>query len=387
MTNKEAIELTEKYLMETYRQQPVAFVSGDGARLTDADGKSYLDFVTGVATCSLGHCHPKLVEAVQKQAGTLIHVSNHFHIPIQAELARLLVENSFGDRVFFCNSGAEAVEAAIKLARTYFSGPDSPGPGSDGKRFKVVTTLMSFHGRTAAALAATGQDKIHAGFEPILPGFTYVAFGDAKAVKDAIDSETAAVMVEPIQGEGGVNMPPRGYLEELRRICDDAGILLIFDEVQTGVGRTGKLFAYEHSDVTPDVMTLAKGLGGGVPIGALVATEAAAAALTPGSHGSTFGGNPLACVAGKAVMEMMVDGGVVENCRIAGEHLFGKLGDLKGEFSFITDVRGEGLLLAVELDRPCADIVAKCRDRGLLINCTVENVLRFMPPLTVAFKI
>ena len=381
MTNEEIIELTDKYVAATYGRQQVAFVSGSGARLTDGDGKEYLDFVTGVAACSLGHKHPNLIAAIKEQSEKLVHVSNHFYIQPQGELAKLLVENSFGDRVFFCNSGAEAVEAALKLARKYFS--QSPDSNDGEKRYKVITTLMSFHGRTAAAMAATGQDKIHAGFEPILPGFNYVPFGDASAVREAIDDETAGVMVEPIQGEGGVIMPPKGYLEELRSICDEAGVLLILDEVQTGIGRTGKLFAYEHSGIKPDVMTLAKGLGGGVPIGAMVATEDVMAAFTPGSHGSTFGGNPLASAVAKAVVETILNEGVLENCKIAGEHLSGKLDDLKGKFSFIKEVRGRGLLLAMELDRPCAGIVAKCRDRGLLINCTVEKVLRFMPPLTV----
>ncbi|MEE9615177.1 MAG: aspartate aminotransferase family protein [Thermodesulfobacteriota bacterium] len=376
MTNKEIIELTARHVANTYRRFPVAFVKGEGTRLWDADGREYLDFVAGLAVCNLGHCHPRVVEAIREQAGKLIHVSNLFHIEPQSEFAKLLTENSFADRVFFCNSGAEANEAAIKLARKFFS---ARGEG----RFQIVSMEKSFHGRTMAAMAATGQKKIQEGFEPLLEKFIYVPFNDVEAVRRAVTETTAAVMVEPIQGEGGVNLPDKGYLKELKAFSREAGILLIFDEVQVGMGRTGTLFAYENYDVEPDVMTLAKGLAGGVAIGAMLATEEVAAAFGPGAHASTFGGNPLATAAGTAALRATLEDGVLENCTKVGSYLVGKLEGLKKDFSFIKEVRGKGLIVAMELDRPGAGIVTDCLEKSLLINCTAETVLRFLPPLTV----
>jgi predicted acetylornithine/succinylornithine family transaminase len=335
--------------------------------------------VGGVATNVLGHCHPKVVMALQKQAQRLIHVSNLYHTEPQVKLAKLLVENSFASKVFFCNSGAEANEAAIKLARKHAR----EHLGQD--RYEIIAALNSFHGRTLGSLAATGQVKFHKGFEPLAPGFRHVPYDDAEAVKRAITSKTCAVMLEPIQGESGVRVPSADYLKEVRRICDDKGVLLILDEVQTGMGRTGKLFAYEHSGITPDIMTLAKGLGGGVPMGALLATEKVSEAFKPGDHGTTFGGTPLVCSAALATIETILDGGfVLDQCQRMEKYLFRKLNALKDEFSsMIVEVRGMGLLVGMEITRDCGPAVKACMGRGLLINCTSGNVLRFMPPLIV----
>jgi len=376
MGNKETIEMTGKYVATTYTRYPVAFVKGAGARLTDADGKEYLDFVAGLAVCNLGHSYPSIVEAIKEQAGSLIHTSNLFHIGPQAELAKLLVENSFSDRVFFCNSGAEANEAAIKLVRKYFNDKGQ-------KRFQIISMERSFHGRTMAAMAATGQEKIRKGFEPLLEKFAYVPFGSVDAVRGAMGDTTAAVLIEPIQGEGGVNMPPIEYMKELRALCDEKGVLLILDEVQTGMGRTGKLFAYEHYGIEPDVMTLAKGLAGGVPIGAMLATEDVAAAFGPGAHASTFGGNFLSTAAGVAVVKTTLEDGVLDNCVKVGEYLVGKLNELKAEYDFITEVRGKGLIIGMAMTIKGADIVSECLTKGLIINCAGESVLRFLPPLII----
>ncbi len=376
MGNKETIEQTEKYVTKTYGRYPVAFVKGAGARLTDADGEEYLDFLAGIAVCNLGHSHPRIVEAIKQQADNLIHTSNLFHIGPQAELAELLVDNSFADRVFFCNSGAEANEAAIKLVRKFFSDKGQ-------ERFQIISMEQSFHGRTMAAMAATGQDKVHKGFKPLLEKFVYVPFGSVDAVREAIGETTAAVLIEPIQGEGGVNMPPVEYMMELRALCDEKGVLLIFDEVQTGAGRTGKLFAYEHYGIEPDVMTLAKGLAGGVPIGAMLATEEVAATFGPGSHGSTFGGNFLSSAAGVAAVRTILEDGVLENCVKVGEYLTGKLNELKADYDFITEVRGKGLIMGMAMTIKGADIVSECLEKGLIINCAAETVLRFLPPLII----
>lgn len=378
MSNKEIMALTSSHVMNTYGRFPVAIVSGAGRRVKDADGREYLDFTSGLAVCNLGHCHPDVVEAIRVQAGRLIHISNLYHIEPQARLAKLLTDNSFGDKVFFCNSGAEANEAAIKLVRKYFSIKGSP-------RFQIITMEKSFHGRTFGALAATGQKKFQEGFAPLLEKFTYVPFNDIKAVKAAINDSTAAVMVEPIQGEGGVNVPHGEYLKELRAVCFDAGILLVFDEVQSGVGRTGKLFAHEHWGTTPDIMTLAKGLANGVAIGAMIATDAVAKAFTPGTHASTFGGNPLATAAGLAALNVVINKGALENCVKSGEYLVDKLNALKKEYSFITEVRGKGLLIGVELvdGIKAGDIVKDCLTSGLLLNCVGDKVLRFIPAITV----
>jgi predicted acetylornithine/succinylornithine family transaminase len=306
---------------------------------------------------------------------TLTHISNLHHTIPQARLAELLCTNSFADKVFFCNSGAEANEAAIKLARKY------GGDKRDG-RYEIITTLGSFHGRTMAAISATGQEKVRQGFAPHLEGFRYAPFDDLAATEAAISERTIAIMVEPIQGEGGVNVPERGYLKGLRELCDRNGLLLILDEVQTGMGRTGKLFAYEHEGITPDIMTLAKALGGGIPVGAMLARGSVAESFNLGSHGSTFGGNAVACAAGIAVVNALLSG-VLENCRVMGEYFMNRLLALKEKFSFIQNVRGSGLIIGAELDRDGAAIVDACLKEGLLINCTVGKVLRFIPPLIV----
>jgi predicted acetylornithine/succinylornithine family transaminase len=376
LANSDIIGLTERHIQNTYARFPVAVVRGKGLRVWDADGRCYLDFTSGLAVCNLGHCHPDVVGAIKAQADKLIHISNLYHIEPQARLAELLAKNSFADRAFFCNSGAEANEAAIKLARRYFSLKGM-------ERFNVITMEKSFHGRTFGALAATGQKKFQAGFEPLLEKFTYVPFNDIGAVKRSIDGQTAAVMVEPVQGEGGVNVPSEGYLKDLKALCMDKGILLIFDEVQSGVGRCGALFAHELYGATPDIMTLAKGLAGGVAIGAMLATEEAASAFTPGAHASTFGGNPLATAAAIASLKAIIDGGVLQNCREVGQHLVNGLNSLKGRYGFIKEVRGKGLLIGMELKEgvKAAKVVMQCLDKGLLINSVGEGVLRFMPAL------
>jgi len=376
MTNQDIIDLNAQYLCTTYARFPVAFVRGQGCRLWDAEGKAYLDFFASLAVMNLGQCHPAVVKAVYEQVSTLTHISNLHHTVPQARLAELLCNHSFADKVFFCNSGAEANEAAIKLARKF--GTDK----RDG-RYEIITTLGSFHGRTMAAISATGQEKVRQGFAPLLEGFRYVPFDDLDATEAAISERTVAILVEPIQGEGGVNIPKPGYLKGLRELCDHHGLLLILDEVQTGMGRTGKLFAYQHEEVTPDIITLAKALGGGIPIGAMLARGQVAESFNLGSHGSTFGGNAVACAAGIAVVNTLMNDGVLENSRAMGEYFLSKLNGLKAKFSFIKEVRGRGLILGAELDREGAAITDACLREGLLINCTVGKVLRFIPPLIV----
>jgi acetylornithine/N-succinyldiaminopimelate aminotransferase len=378
MITNELIKESQQFLMNTYSRQPLVLVKGRGTRVFDSDGKEYIDFVSGVAVDNLGHCNPRVVVALQKQAQRLMHVSNHYHIEPQIKLAKELVKRSFADKVFFCNSGTEAIEAAIKLVRRY----SREVLGKD--RFEVITMRGSFHGRTYGAVSATAQEKFHQGFEPMVPGFRYVPFDDIRVVEAAVNEQTCAVLVEPLQGEGGVHVPTRGYLAALRELCDTHGLLLIFDEIQTGMGRTGRLFAYEHEDVRPDVMTLAKGLGAGMPIGALLATEQASRGFGPGSHGSTFGGNPLACAAGLAALETLLeDDIIIQNVGALGGHFLEGLNGLKAKYPFIKAVRGRGLLIGMELDFEGKDIVAACMKEGFLINCTVNTVLRFMPPLIV----
>lgn len=377
MTNKEIIALNERYLFPLYPRAPIALVRGQGCRVWDADGKEYLDFFASTVVASLGHTHPAVTRAIVEQASKILHVSNLHHSEPQAVLAELLCTHSFADRVFFCNSGAEANEAAIKLARKY--GADH----GDG-RFEIVTALGSFHGRTIATITATGQEKVRRGFQPLPEGFRYCAYNDADALEAALSPRTIAVMLEPLQGEGGIVTAQPEYLRRVRELCDHHGLLLIFDEVQTGMGRTGPLFAYEHSGVTPDIMTLAKGLGTGVPIGAMLATERVAASFTVGAHASTFGGNALTCAAAVAVMRTMLEEGVLANCRAEGEHLRARLRALGQKCPRIKDVRGGGLLVGVEIDGPGAAVVDACRAAGLLINCTVEKVLRLSPPLIVS---
>ncbi len=370
---------SQKFTMNTYSRQPLVLIKGRGTKVYDSDGREYLDFVSGVAVNNLGHCHPRVVVALQKQAQRLMHVSNHFHNEPQVNLAKLLVKNSFADKAFFCNSGTEAIEAAIKLARRYSR------EVLKQDRFEIITMHGSFHGRTLGALAATAQEKIHKGFEPLVPGFKYVPFNDVKAVERSINEHTCAVLVEPVQGEGGVIVPSAGYLKALRDLCDQHNILLMLDEIQTGMGRTGKFFGYEHEGIVPDAAAIAKGLGGGMPIGALLATDKAAQAFTPGSHGSTFGGNPLACAAAIASIETLLeDNIIIQSVEQLGRHFLQRLGDLKAKYSFVRDVRGKGLLVGMELDIDGKEIVTACLRDGFLINCTMNTVLRFMPPLIIS---
>jgi predicted acetylornithine/succinylornithine family transaminase len=380
---KKVIEESDRYLMHTYSRFPVVLRKGRGIKVWSTTGKEYLDFLGGIAVNVLGHCHPKVVVAIQKQAQRLLHVSNFYHIEPQIKLARLLVINSFADKVFFCNSGAEANEAAIKLARKYAK------EHYDQNRFEIITALNSFHGRTLAALTATGQEKFQKGFEPLVAGFRYVPFNDIDALQAAINQNTCAVMLEPIQGEGGINIPSDDYLRNVRELCDRHGLLLILDEVQTGMGRTGKLFAYEHYGITPDIMTLAKGLGGGVPIGAMLATELVSSAFQPKTHASTFGGNPLVCAAAIATIETILeDGFILDQCNRMAKYFMEKLNQLKEDFSEqIMEIRGKGLLIAMELPRDGLPIVNACLERGILIGSAGGgNVLRFTPPLTVERK-
>ena len=382
MDIKRLLEDSSKYLMNTYNRYPLILRKGRGTKVYSIDGKEYLDFAGGIAVNILGHCHPRVVVAIQKQAQRLLHVSNLYHIEPQIKLARLLVENSFADKVFFCNSGAEANEGAIKLARKYAKERYSE------ERFEIITALNSFHGRTLATLTATGQEKFHKGFEPLVPGFKHVPFNDLEALTETINDNTCAIMLEPIQGEGGVVVPSPYYLKEIRRICDAKGILLILDEVQTGMGRTGKLFAYEHFGMKPDIMSIAKGLGGGVPIGALLAREEVAEAFVPGSHASTFGGNPLTTQAAIATIETILEDGILlEECQRLGKYFIRRLTTLKDTFSsIIVEIRGLGLMIGMQLTRDCVPIVKACMEKGVLVNCTANNTLRFTPPLIVTEK-
>jgi acetylornithine/N-succinyldiaminopimelate aminotransferase len=380
MKNRDVAKITDKYVAQTYARYPIALVRGKGARVWDADGKEYLDFLAGIAVNNLGHCHPAVVRAIREQSRKLLHVSNLYHIVPQSELARELCRHSFADRVFFCNSGAEANEAAIKLARRF-------GGEHLGGKYEILSAHNSFHGRTLATLTATGQEKVRAGYDPLPAGFRQIPFNDLQAAEAAIDEQkTVGILVEPIQAEGGVNMPDEGYLRGLREICDRRGILLIFDEVQTGMGRTGKLFGYEHSGVTPDIMTLAKALGGGLPLGAMLAREDVAKSFAPGSHASTFGGNPMACNVGLAVMKTLLQGGVLKNCAKMSKIFIKGLEKLRQRFAFVRGIRGQGLILGLELDIEGAKIVDACMQEGLLINCTAYKVLRFVPPLTITPK-
>jgi predicted acetylornithine/succinylornithine family transaminase len=382
METKKLIDESSLYIMNTYNRFPIVLRKGRGMKVWSTDGKEYLDFVGGVAVNVLGHCHPRVVVALQKQAQRLLHVSNYYHIRPQIRLAKLLVQHTFADKVFFCNSGAEANEAAIKLARKYAKENVNPD------RFEIITAENSFHGRTLAALTATGQEKFQKDFEPLVPGFKHVPFNDINAIKKAITKNTCAIMLEPIQGEGGVLVPTPDYLKKVRTLCDEKNLLLILDEVQTGMGRTGKFFAHEHFGITPDIMTIAKGLGGGVPIGAMLATEKVASAFQPGTHASTFGGNPLVCAAAVATIETLLeDGFILDQCNRMSEYLKERLENLRGKFpTLITDLRGLGLLLGMELTRDCGPIVKTCLEMGVLINCTAEKVLRFIPPLIVQKK-
>jgi acetylornithine aminotransferase/acetylornithine/N-succinyldiaminopimelate aminotransferase len=366
-----------RYLANTYARFPVALVRGSGVRVSDAEGRTYLDFAGGIAVDVLGHCHPKVVEAIRAQAETLLHVSNLYHIEPQIRLARALCEHSFGGKVFFCNSGAEANEAAIKLARHYAKARWS----SD--RYEIVCMRDSFHGRTMATVTATGQPKYSQGFEPLVPGFKHIPFNDLPAAERAIDSRTCAMLVEPIQGEGGVKVPDDDYLPGLRQLCSKRDVLLMLDEVQTGMGRTGRLFAYEHSRIEPDIMTLAKGLGGGLPIGAMLAKEAVAETFAPGSHASTFGGNPFVTTVAMAVLTEILDARLPERAAKIGAYFREHLQQLATRYPCVKEARGKGLMLALELTVPAKPIAERCLQNGLLILTAGDQVLRFVPPLII----
>jgi len=369
-------ELEKQYFMHTFARVPVTLVKGQGARVWDDEGREYLDFVAGWAVNSLGHCHPAVAEALTEQAHTLIQTSNQFYTVPQLSLAELLVQNSCLDKVFFCNSGAEANEGAVKLARRY-------GKLKLNGAYEVITAMNSFHGRTLAMTAATGQPKFQEPYLPLAVGFKNVEYNNIEAIKEATTDQTCAVMLEPIEAEGGVNIPGDKYLTEVRAWCDQKGILLILDEIQTGIGRTGALFAYEQSGIEPDIMTLAKGLGSGVPIGAFMAKDKASV-FVPGEHGSTFGGNVLTCAASYAAVKYIVENDIVGNVKRVSNYLLSGLEDLKKKFNFITDVRGCGLLIAVEFSSDIAQsVLTACLDGGLLVNRLKPNTLRFMPPLII----
>ena len=377
MKEKEIMALADENIMNTYKRFPIVLVKGSGIKLCDVNGKEYLDFVAGIAVCNLGHSHPQVIATVKEQLENLTHVSNLYYTEPQAQLAKLLVYNSFADKVFFCNSGAEANEAAIKLARKYAH--ENMGPD----KFELITMKDSFHGRTMATITATGQEKFQFGFTPLLEGFTYVPFNDLQALEARISNKTCGIMVEPIQGEGGVNIPDTQYLARMREICDRHGILLIVDEVQTGMGRTGELFAYEHSGIKPDIMTLAKALGNGFPIGAMLATNKIAKAFIPGNHASTFGGSPLAMAAANATVKTMLQEGILEHCRKMGDYFLLQLKKLQQKNKIIKEVRGKGLMLAAQLNIESGDIVNECLQKGLLINSAGSKTLRFVPPLII----
>jgi len=372
MTTDETMALFEKHVAANYTRYPIVFVRGEGSEIWDADGKRYIDLFPGWAVDGLGHCPPRVVEAIREQAGRLIHVANNFYTEPQGLLAREIAEASFGGKSFFCNSGAEAVESAIKCARLR-------GSGLEPARHKIVTMLDSFHGRTYGAISATGQEKYHKGLGPLLPGFVHVPFNDLAAVEEAAGDDAAAVIVEPVQGEGGINVATQEFMKGLRRLCDERGMLLVVDEVQTGMARTGEWFAYQHYGITPDLMTLAKSLGGGVAIGALVGRSDVIAHLKPGTHASTFGGNPLAATAALATFRTIREEALVERARSLGERLGSRLEGMKARFPFAKEVRRFGLMSALELDRPGAGIVKACLDKGLHVNCTHETVLRIIP--------
>jgi len=374
MNTQETIALFEKYVIANYSRLPIAIVRGQGSHVWDAEGRRYLDLFPGWGVDGLGHCHPRVVRAVREQVERLFHVANNFYIPPQGLLARHIAEKGFGGKSFFCNSGAEAVEGAIKLARLHFK----------GERDAVITMENSFHGRTFAALTATGQEKYHRGVGRLLPGFKYCPFNDLAAVEAAADESVCAVMLEPVQGEGGIHIATPEFIQGLRRLCDAHGILLIFDEVQCAPGRTGRWFAHQHYGVAPDIMTLAKMLGGGLAIGALCATEEVARSLVPGTHASTFGGNPIACAGAIATFEAIEAEGLLDRASAIGRRFREHLGRFAERFGFVGEVRVLGCMVALELDRPGAAIVNRCIENGLFINCTHETVLRMLPAMTVS---
>jgi predicted acetylornithine/succinylornithine family transaminase len=372
---QEIINLCNTYVLNTYTRTPVVFVKGKGSYLWDEEGKKYLDFFPGWAVSGLGHCHKRVVDAVSRQLRDIIHVSNNYYSKPQAELAERLSKNSFGGKVFFCNSGAEANEAAIKLARAY---------GAGEGRYKIITMEKSFHGRTLATLTATGQEKVKRGFAPLPEGFVHVPFNDINAIKEAIDDITVAVMIEPIQGEGGINIADEDYMKELRALCNAKNLLLIFDEVQSGMGRSGKLFAYQHYSILPDAMTLAKSLGGGLPIGAMVVADKFVDFLKPGMHASTFGGSPVVTAAANAVLDAIEKERLLDNANRMGDYLLKQLSRLKRRYpKIINNIKHKALMIGVELNVDGKEIVDECFNKRLLINCTQGNILRIMPSITV----
>ncbi|NLO32639.1 MAG: acetylornithine transaminase [Candidatus Hydrogenedentes bacterium] len=375
--NTETIkQLNSQHIINTYGQRKLALVRGEGARLWDAEGKEYLDFFAGIAVCNLGHCHPKVTEALCRQAKQLVHVSNLYYIEPQVKLAALLSEHCFADKWFFCNSGTEANEGAIKLARRFWAQQGTPKP-------EVITATHSFHGRSLGALSATGQPKYHQGFEPLLPDIKHVPYNDLKALEEALTNRTGMVLLEPLQGEGGVRVPSPGYLQEVRNLCSDKKILLAFDEVQTGLGRTGTLFAYEHEHVIPDIITLAKGLGNGVPIGALGCNNIVAEGFAPGAHACTFGGNPLSSAAALATMEVLTSPGFVDHAAKMGSYLVQALCTVAQDYQSIVEVRGRGLMIGIEFDRPVAPLIDALLDAGIICGQAGPEVLRFLPPLII----
>ena len=377
MVSQNWMARADKVVMQTYGRQPLVLVKGEGCRVWDDGGREYLDFVAGLAVCNLGHAHPEVAQAAAAQLTQLVHVSNIYYTTPMVELAEALVRHSFADRVFFANSGAEVNEGAIKLCRRYAK--ERHGPG----RHHIISMLNSFHGRTLGALSATGQDKFWQGFEPLLPGFIFVPFNDLAALDKATEMGACAVLLEPIQGEGGVCLPDPGFLAGVRQICDKKGLLLVLDEVQTGLGRTGRLFAHEHYGVRPDVMTLAKALANGLPMGALLATAQVAQAFVPGTHASTFGGGPVIAAAAKTAFGLLSHPDFLAEVREKGDYLGQKAAALTKNFPVIKEVRGLGLIWGLELTQEGGAVVTACRERGLLINCTQGNILRFLPPLIV----
>jgi len=371
------MQQANKVIMQTYTRYPIVIQKGSKCTLWDTSGKSYKDFLAGIAVCNLGHSNPEIAQTISQQASYLVHVSNLYYTEPQIKLCQKLVDNSFADRVFLCNSGAEANEAAIKLARKYFYDL------GQHKKNVIISAKQSFHGRTYATMSATGQEKIKKGFEPLLPGFKTVPFNDIDALKDEIDDTVCAVMLEPIQGEGGVCCPLDNYLSQVRKICDQQGILLIFDEIQTGMGRTGKLFAYEHFDTTPDIMTLAKAIANGLPMGAMLSTEKIAKAFSPGTHASTFGGTPLVASAALCVLNYIEKHQLLQHCHQIGQYFTRKLLVLKEKYPIIKEVRGYGLMIGMPLTIEGAQIVNKCLEKGFIINCIQDSILRFVPPLIV----